>query len=214
MNPTDPQTAGLVAFALDVLEEARALVGQYVAAGIPGYADQVGPHLRHVIEHHEALLAPRTPGVIEYDARPRDRRLETDPQAAEAALSRLARTLRDGRFDSRAPVAVVGVAGLDGESDFATASTLGRELVFNAMHAVHHFALLRPACLAAGLSLPAGFGKAPATRRHEAQAAHSTPASLSPCQPEVPCPESRPSSSLSSPETASPAASCARRAAA
>jgi hypothetical protein len=57
--------------------------------------------------------------------------------------------------------------GLAGDFDFQAPSSLCRELAFLGSHTVHHFALLLEHCHQQGVSVPEGFGKAPATRAHE-----------------------------------------------
>jgi hypothetical protein len=52
------------------------------------------------------------------------------------------------------------------------ASSVGRELVFLATHAVHHFAVLHVYCLQHGLIVDADLGRAPATLAHERHARH------------------------------------------
>jgi hypothetical protein len=62
---------------------------------------------------------------------------------------------------------VLGRGGLLGDFAFEVTSTLGRELVFAAGHAVHHYAVLMQHCRDHGLPVSAHFGKAPATVAHE-----------------------------------------------
>jgi hypothetical protein len=143
----------------------------------PAYAQVVGPHVRHVIEHVEALFAgPRT-GVLDYDSRARDRALESDPHLAQQRL--LALQQRLGQLSAAqldAPVQVLGQAGLEGEFNFRVASSVGRELAFLASHAVHHFALLAAHCREHRIPTPAHFGQAPSTVAHQL-AHHRAPTS-------------------------------------
>jgi hypothetical protein len=64
-------------------------------------------------------------------------------------------------------VQVHGQAGLGGEFRFTVPSTMGRELVFLASHAIHHFALLQAHCKQHGVPTGETFGKAPGTVAHE-----------------------------------------------
>jgi len=142
---------------------ADAPAGAYAA----NYAAQIGPHLRHVIEHLDALLAGLKHGEVDYDRRPRDTALERHPGLAAQRL-RLLRHALDGLTPPQLalPLTVHGQTGLAGEWGFASASSLGRELAFMASHTVHHFALLRAHCVQLGLPVPEDFGKAPATVAH------------------------------------------------
>jgi hypothetical protein len=124
--------------------------------------------LRHVIEHYEALLLPNEPGVVDYDQRPRDRHLATEPSVARTRLHDLRRRFAEWTCPNLdAPLQVRGVGGLAGEFQFSFESSMGRELVFVASHAIHHYALLQPHCTRQGIPISAEFGRAPATVAHE-----------------------------------------------
>lgn len=177
----------LVRFNDQVLDQALGLVAAHRTPGAPSYAYPVGAHLRHVIEHHEALLFPAVPGVVDYDARARDGELERDPVVAEHRLRRLRESLTQG---AGAPlttaVQVHGQGGLAGEFQLTVPSTFGRELVFVASHAIHHFALLQAHCRQHGIPTGEAFGKAPGTVAHErAQRRHQAAAHFSDPQKET-----------------------------
>ncbi|CAN5885129.1 hypothetical protein BH11PSE8_BH11PSE8_19030 [soil metagenome] len=151
-----------------VIAQALALVAEHVLAGRPPYAGLVGSHIRHVIEHYEALLSPAVPGIVDYDRRPRDRAVERSASLARSRLAALSERLNDAAgLDLDATVSIHGQVGLAGELGFVVTSTIGRELVFVASHAVHHFALLHAHCLQHGIPTGDNFGKAPATVAHE-----------------------------------------------
>lgn len=158
----------LLRFNCDVLAQARDLASAHLAPNAPAYARPVGAHIRHVIEHYEALLFPPQPGVVDYDARPRDATLEHDPRMAQQRAAALSVALLglEGH-DLGAAVQVRGQGGLHGDFAFDVVSSLGRELAFAASHAIHHFAVLKPHCDAHALGLALHFGKAPATVAHE-----------------------------------------------
>src|SRR5262249_19277460 len=52
-------------------------------------------------------------------------------------------------------------------------STLSREIMYTVAHAVHHYALIGVMCGIMGLKLPAGFGVAPSTLKHQTDAARA-----------------------------------------
>jgi len=58
-------------------------------AGFPA----VGPHLRHCVDHFRLLLDGWRTGSVDYDARPRDFRLEQDPRAVRDAFEAIAVSL-------------------------------------------------------------------------------------------------------------------------
>ena len=171
MDTADRDAAALLQFNRQLLEQALALVAAHevpTATPVPAYASHAGAHVRHVIEHYEALLFAPCAGVVDYDARARDRDLEQDTALARERLLRLAQHLMHWLAVAlAAPIEVRTRGGPSGEVEFTTVSSVGRELVFLAGHAVHHFALLQIYCAQHGISMGARFGKAPATIAHE-----------------------------------------------
>jgi hypothetical protein len=161
-------TERLLRFNRDVLGQALSLVDAYASRAAPAFAAHAGPHLRHVIEHYEALLLRPQRAVVDYDNRPRDRELERCTLRARARLQQLrARLAGLSALGLDEPISVVARCGVAGECELRTRSSVGRELMFLASHAVHHFAVLRLACAPHGVALCATFGKAPATLHHE-----------------------------------------------
>lgn len=166
----------LLRFNTAVLNQALALVAAHQKPDAPAYAYPVGAHLRHVIEHYEALIVPNEPGVVDYDRRPRDRELATKTSVAHMRLQGLLRRLAGWTGSSLdAPLQVRGLGGLAGNFHFAVTSSMGRELVFVASHAIHHFAVLQPHCAQHGIAISAEFGRAPATVAHERAALADCP---------------------------------------
>ena len=158
----------LLAFNQQLLAQAHALAAAHHAARLPDYAAVAGAHLRHLIEHFEALVLPASDGVVDYDSRLRDAALQACPLLAQQRLLALHGQLDDWHAEMLdRPVQVIGRAGQQGEVGFSVASTIGRELAFVASHTVHHFALLAAHCQQHGIHTPAHFGKAPATVAHE-----------------------------------------------
>ena len=173
-HPLDAQR--LTRFNSQLLDQALALAAAHESPEQRPFAAVVGPHLRHVIEHFEALLAPAEIGVVDYDRRPRDRAVERSPYIAARRIAALqARLAACAGMASDAPLKVRQQGGLEGEVDFELDSSFGRELAFVASHAVHHFALLKSHCAANGIATDARFGQAPATLAH-ARTTSSTPA--------------------------------------
>ncbi|GAB4223310.1 MAG: hypothetical protein Kow0062_23160 [Acidobacteriota bacterium] len=141
------------------------------AAPAPGAGDAdhgVGSQLRHVLEFYGCLLAQWPEGSIDYDARPRERALETDPGAARARIARLVEGLDAlAPVIARTPLTVRQDAGPD-DAGPSVQSTLGRELAFLASHTIHHLALVAVLLRARGITVPDDFGVAPSTLAHRA----------------------------------------------
>jgi hypothetical protein len=151
-----------------MIDQALSVVGEHLASTAPPFAGPVGAHLRHVVEHYEALVHGLRIGVVDYDGRARDRLLEASPTLARDRLAALRHQL--GQWTPETldrPVQVLGLGGITGEFNFSVASSVGRELAFLAGHAVHHFALLATHLHRHGVATPAHFGKAPGTVANE-----------------------------------------------
>jgi len=166
----DPNAKRLLQFNAAVLGQAVPLVVAHGQAAAPPYSYPIGAHLRHVIEHYEALLIPSEPGVVDYDSRPRNRELQRSPRVALRRLHLLLHRLDAWTGASLdAPVQARGRGGLAGDFGFEVTSSVGRELVFVASHAIHHYALLKPHCIRHGIPIGAEFGRAPSTVAHESE---------------------------------------------
>lgn len=158
------------------LEQGAALavvlpVERYLAAAPGTQSGSVGAHLRHCIEFYRSLLAAVDSGELDYDLRPRDAELESDPIQAALALQDLVRNLpKLATKDLSVMIRVRHDYDDDGEAAWA-ASTLARELNFLLSHTVHHYALIAAQLRQAGVVLPEGFGVSPATQRYRLECA-------------------------------------------
>jgi hypothetical protein len=85
----------------------------------PLYAGQMGSHLHHVIEHHEARLLPAESASVDYDVCQRDAALEASSDVARSGRHALQRTLTAtsaARFAQ--PLHVKRQGGIEGECRF------------------------------------------------------------------------------------------------
>ena len=74
----------------------------------PAYrsGSSIGAQFRHILDHYQAFLAGLESGRIDYDARERDRLVETDIEAARTQAERIRRELEqipDDRLTPRPP---------------------------------------------------------------------------------------------------------------
>jgi uncharacterized damage-inducible protein DinB len=124
------------------------------------FNSSAGGHVRHVIEHYLSFLQGAETGEIDYEARPRDALVETDPAYARAQMEsigeRLAALTEDRELKVRAECA---------PEHWGTSSLL-RELEFLLSHTIHHYALIGVICQLGGQVLPKDFGMAPSTLRY------------------------------------------------
>lgn len=128
----------------------------------------VGPHLRHCVDAYGCLLGGLEDKSVDYDARGRDPRLESERAAGLEALERLVEGL--GRLAVVDPEIELNVridtpAGAQGP-EAASRSTLHRELQFLVGHTVHHFALIALILRQKGFDPGREFGVAPSTLAH------------------------------------------------
>lgn len=166
-----PARRTLAALAADQLSAGIAVIERieesvWSASPAPLAASSVGAHFRHVFDHVEALLCGLADGIVDYDARARDVRIERDRSYALAYTRRLEARLRalvDG--DGDGAVRVLQDCGERG-SRAATCSSGARELQFVVAHTTHHHAMIALLLRAAGIQVEASFGLAPSTLRH------------------------------------------------
>lgn len=129
------------------------------------FSSTIGQHLRHCIEHYdELILARRECRDVNYDARPRDLLLETDP--AEA-LRRLFATDAGLHALSTSPGSLKII---DTGCDRPSESSIERELQYLVSHTVHHFAIIAIIARHFEVAVPENFGVAPSTTKHRASA--------------------------------------------
>lgn len=139
---------------------------QYVRKPVGVIAGSLGGHVRHCLDHFEALCSGVSTGVMDYDDRERGTLVETDRSAARGSIRRLKD--RVALLDvSMLPRAVRVRSMLDGDGTSIDAlSSLGRELAFVLSHTVHHNALIAAMCRTLGVPIAERFGYAPSTVAH------------------------------------------------
>jgi uncharacterized damage-inducible protein DinB len=127
----------------------------------------LGGHYRHCLDHFSSVFDGLDDEEADYDARKRDARLETVRQAAlekTRELRRRAENLPEFRLDRF--IWVRSKVSYAADDSPRAASTVGRELMFCVVHAIHHYALMGVMCGLLEVPLPAGFGVAPSTLEH------------------------------------------------
>ena len=134
----------------------------------PHFSSSIGAHVRHIIDHFLALKEATESGEINYNKRNRQSAVEQFPQEASAACHGINAWLHDICSSQLLNRRVVVTTEIDISHTKSTTceSTLERELVFVASHAIHHYALIRIIRNMQGRALPEFFGYAPATVTH------------------------------------------------
>jgi len=123
----------------------------------------IGQHVRHIIELFICLDEGYETGVVNYEKRKRDRRIETEKDFANALLhgiySHLDRMNKD----------LVLEAGYDEHSGDTVVVTTNyyREIIYNLEHTVHHMALIRVGITEVSkIELPEDYGVAASTIKY------------------------------------------------
>jgi uncharacterized damage-inducible protein DinB len=120
----------------------------------------IGQHVRHIVEMVQCLLQGYASGKVDYEARKRDIRIETDIQFAADLIHEL---LDKIDLDNKTLE-----LKQDGTSSTLVTTFYYRELIYNTEHALHHMALIRVALREMGLEIvDEHFGVAPSTVRYQ-----------------------------------------------
>ena len=132
----------------------------------------IGGHYRHVLEHFESLIKGLRAGEINYDARERNLRMQSEVTYASVATCDTLRALKRCSAQTLSRnCKVISSVGYGSSQPVSMDSNIGRELAYCIGHAIHHYAIIRLLCHELGISVPAEFGVAPSTLKHRAAAA-------------------------------------------
>lgn len=122
----------------------------------------IGAHFRHVLDHYLAFFAGLEGGIVAYELRDRDPRVEHDRGFASELGAGVLRSLE--ALDADRPLRLACRTGALAETDDGlSATSLRRELQFLLSHTVHHYALIAAELRVRGHAVPPGFGVAPST---------------------------------------------------
>ena len=170
MNGFQRLTEGNVAFlrqGADLID--RLTDEQYTNAPESFSRGGVGAHFRHIIDHYDSFLAGLDRGRIDYDARHRDPRVESDRAFALSKLEAICQ--RTVGLDPRLATAPIEATLLCGEPAGSistwSATSVTRELQFLASHTVHHYAVIAAMLRPQGVEPGDDFGVAPSTLEYE-----------------------------------------------
>ena len=127
----------------------------------------IGQHTRHIIEFYNCLIDQNGIGdtpTINYARRQRDYRIESEPDHALSLVNTICDQLENLHADKKCFLDCTE----HGQENLLIASTIGRELIYNIEHTIHHLAIVKIALKASApsIDLPEHFGVAPSTIRH------------------------------------------------
>lgn len=174
-----PQMSTLIADARQVLLQGLTLLFDLddhkysQVAGAPFNAS-VGQHHRHVIEHFQSFTRGMQSGEINYDARERNVRMQSEVTYGSVATCDVLRVLKRHSDETlNRECDVINTVGYGGAEPSRFRSNVGRELAYCAGHAIHHYAIIRLICHQMGVNVPAEFGFAPSTLKHRSATAEA-----------------------------------------
>lgn len=128
----------------------------------------IGGHVRHIIEFYHALLSNLggpEPLLVSYDARKRNKELETSKNLAISEIKGIREKI--GRLEDQ-DMEVLLSSIIDPDAPmFEMQTTLNRELVYLLDHTIHHMALIKMIAREHKVTLGKNFGLAQSTKAHE-----------------------------------------------
>ncbi len=132
------------------------------------YNASIGQHYRHILEHFQCLDRGIQVGEINYDARERNARLETEVAYTSSATRDVLRTIENySEAELGRTCKVVNSISYGSPQPSVIETNLGRELAYCTGHAVHHYAIIRLICSQSNVEVPAEFGVAPSTLKYK-----------------------------------------------
>jgi uncharacterized damage-inducible protein DinB len=139
---------------------------QYRRKPVGVVSSNVGGHVRHCLDHVEAVLAGQEEGELSYDHRQRGTDVETNREVALDVIRRLERQLLAFPPHAESRPLRLSVMVSSGLPPTEVQTTVGRELAFVLSHTVHHNALIDVMARTLGVPVPDRFGYAPSTIAH------------------------------------------------
>jgi hypothetical protein len=174
LNQSVPE---LIAAAQDVLLQGLSVLFQvgdtrYSQRAQAPFDASIGGHYRHVLEHFQCLIEGLPAGVVDYDGRRRNPRIENEVTYATIATCDVLRVMKNWNEAMLVrKCKTVSSVAYSSTSASTLDSNIGRELAYCIGHAIHHYAIIRLICNEVGVEVPKEFGYAPSTLKHQSSMA-------------------------------------------
>lgn len=127
----------------------------------------VGQHYGLVLEHFQTLVRDSRSGEINYHARERNQRLQTEVTYASIATCDILRALKHCTGETLSQnCRVTRRVGYTKSRPVQFESNVSRELAYCVGYAIHHFAIVRLICHEIVVKIPSDFGVIPSTFQH------------------------------------------------
>jgi len=126
----------------------------------------IGQHFRHTLEFFQILKDGYDTGLISYDKRNHDKRIETDRSLALKIIKKSKDFIATCDMQKNLELEVNYDVG--NSNDIIIESNMAREVSYNIEHAIHHMAIIKIGIqvLCPYVELPHGFGVAISTLRY------------------------------------------------
>jgi uncharacterized damage-inducible protein DinB len=138
---------------------------EYCKKPVGFVSGNIGGHVRHSLDHIDALLAAVEHDALDYDQRRRGTDVETSRAAALAAIARQEELLTRRALPEQRRLRLTMIINPD-RAPVVVETTVGREAVFVLSHTIHHNALIAVLAKTLGVAVAEHFGYAPSTLAH------------------------------------------------
>lgn len=127
-------------------------------------SSSIGSHIRHILDRFQSLFSGLPEFCVDYDARKRDKEIESSVDSARFAIASVSRRIQELDLIklSGQPILVRETVYHRG-NPIEISSTVERELMGLVTHSIHHLAIISMLAKLCGHPLDQGFGKAPST---------------------------------------------------
>lgn len=125
----------------------------------------IGEHTRHIIEMFQCLQNQYESGIVNYDIRKRDFKIQTDTTFANSCINSILNNLEKPDKSLQLQQIIEG-------QKLLIETNYHRELLYNLEHCIHHQALIKVAVIQSdSIRVDKNFGVAPSTIEYRKQCA-------------------------------------------
>tara|TARA_R110002167_G_scaffold122485_1_gene301010 strand:+ start:3760 stop:4293 length:534 start_codon:yes stop_codon:yes gene_type:complete len=147
----------------------------YTAIISPNFISSTGSHMRHIIDHYQAIISGLNKELIDYNVRSRGSQFELSPRLAIGKLNEITEWIEQLTEDKLNKLITLATeVSISKQNIQHVQTSVARELVFASSHAVHHYAMIAQISFAQQNSQPQSFGLAPATATFLRQSSNQT----------------------------------------
>jgi hypothetical protein len=129
----------------------------------------IGQHVRHIIEMFICLEDGYDSGVVNYEKRKRDIKIETEKTFAASLLKKIC----TGLSKENKPMVLEATYNEDNNEPILFSTNFYREVAYNLEHTIHHMALIKVGIreVNAAIEIPEEFGVAASTIKYRKECA-------------------------------------------